>query len=179
MLSSPLDAFDLAKYIDSHRHEWARDQVVRRMVWENADYITFLNRGPTPDPQYHIGPGDEIFFQHEGELHLHYLEGRTQKLRILRPGETLYLPAGVPHSPRRPEGSWSLVVERKRQPGEVDSFIWVCPHCGRELDSVSPPDGGPRDDTRATDIPPFFAVVNKRLKELGSCPGCGTALPFP
>jgi 3-hydroxyanthranilate 3,4-dioxygenase len=175
MLSTPLTPFELSRFIDAHREEWARERMVRRIIWENSEYLTFLNRGPTPDPQYHIGPCDELFVQQEGELHLHYLEGSERKLVVLRPGQMLFLPQGVPHSPRRPEGSWTVVVERKRQPGQVDRFIWICAECSRQLDVIEA--GGGPTDTRASDVPPFVSEVNQRLRALGSCPECGAPVP--
>ena len=40
---------------------------------KNSDFIAFVTRGPNRRKDFHINPGDEIFYQLEGELNLHYL----------------------------------------------------------------------------------------------------------
>ena len=35
-------------------------------------------------------------------------------LAVLKAGELFLLPGKIPHSPRRADGSWTLVIERKR-----------------------------------------------------------------
>ena len=44
---------------------------------------------------------------------------------LLKAGDLFLLPANVPHSPRRADGSWTFVVERTRQSKEQDRFIWT------------------------------------------------------
>src|SRR5688572_9644391 len=115
----PLLPFNLTHWIDENRNEWGP----RRSPWENSDFITVVHRGPTTGKQFHVNEGEEIFYQLDGELNFHYLtpEGE-RKIIVLRPGEMFLLPGNVPHSPRREEGSWTLVVERKRRPEEVDRW---------------------------------------------------------
>jgi 3-hydroxyanthranilate 3,4-dioxygenase len=43
---------------------------------------------------------------------------------VVREGEMYLLPSHVRHSPQRPEGCIGLVIERYRQPGEVDALEW-------------------------------------------------------
>jgi 3-hydroxyanthranilate 3,4-dioxygenase len=129
-----LEAFNLQQWINENRSRWGQ----RRVIWENSDFIAFVTRGPNRRKDYHINPGDEIFYQLEGELNLHYLGGDNKReLAVLKAGELLLLPSNVPHSPRRAEGSWTYVVERRRQPTEQDRFIWVCEGCGNQLYQVS------------------------------------------
>ena len=64
-------------------------------------------------------------------------DGRPVDVPI-RQGEVLMLPAHTRHSPQRPADTVGLVIERIRQPGELDAFEWYCekmPHTG-------PPPGG-------------------------------------
>src|SRR3954469_13783522 len=130
MLAPALTNFKLDEYIQANRVEWAVGNVARKLIWEDSEYITFLNRGPQPDPQYHVNPGDEIFYQVEGELNFHYMaEDGEHRLLVVHPGEFFLLPARVPHSVRRPEGSWTFVVERKRRPEERDGWVWYCERC--------------------------------------------------
>jgi 3-hydroxyanthranilate 3,4-dioxygenase len=125
-----LKGFNLKQWIDENRGHWGQ----RRVIWQDSDFIAFVTRGPNRRKDFHINPGDEIFYQLEGELNLFYLgpEGK-QKLALLKAGDLFLLPRNVPHSPRRADGSWTFVVERKRQPAEMDRFIWPCEKCGNRL----------------------------------------------
>ena len=123
-----LTRFNLKNWIDENRGDWGR----RRVIWEDSDFIIFVTRGPNDRTDFHINPGDEVFYQLEGELNLHYLTpDHKPEVAVLKEGEMFLLPALVPHSPRR--GSWTLVVERVRRPDETDRFEWVCGNCTHTL----------------------------------------------
>ncbi len=124
-----LKNFNLKQWIDENRGSWGQ----RRVIWEDSDFIAFVTRGPNSRKDFHINPGDEIFHQLEGELNLHYMQGKNHEIAVLKPGEMFLLPANVPHSPRRGDGSWTFVVERKRGPEERDHFVWFCESCGEKL----------------------------------------------
>ena len=59
-------------------------------------------------------------------------EGK-EEVAILPEGSTIFTPAGVPHSPRFPPDAFLLVIERKRQEGEIDRFHWYCRKCDNFL----------------------------------------------
>jgi len=125
-----LKGFDLRQWIEENRGSWGQ----RRVIWSDSDFIAFVTRGPNRRKDFHVNPGDEIFYQLEGELNLHYLGAAAEhELARLKAGELFLLPRNVPHSPRRAEGSWTLVIERRRQPSEIDRFIWPCEKCGNKL----------------------------------------------
>jgi 3-hydroxyanthranilate 3,4-dioxygenase len=124
-----LMGFNLRQWVDENRGDWGQ----RRVIWQNSDFIAFVTRGPNRRKDFHINPGDEIFYQLEGELDLHYLKEGKHEVAVLKAGDILLLPGKVPHSPRRSEGSWTFVVERKRQPSELDRFVWACENCGNQL----------------------------------------------
>ena len=42
----------------------------------------------------------------------------------IREGEMFLLPAKIPHSPIRSEGSVGLVIEKKREPHHKDGLMW-------------------------------------------------------
>jgi 3-hydroxyanthranilate 3,4-dioxygenase len=125
----PLKGFNLKQWIEENRGDWGQ----RRVIWQDSDFIAFVTRGPNRRKDYHINPGDEIFYQLEGELNLHYLDHEKHDLAVLKAGELFLLPGKVPHSPRRADGSWTLVIERKRTQEEQDRFIWPCEKCGNQL----------------------------------------------
>jgi 3-hydroxyanthranilate 3,4-dioxygenase len=125
-----LTGFNLRQWIDENRGNWGQ----RRVLWEHSDFIAFVTRGPNRRKDFHINPGDEIFYQLEGELNLHYIDAAGKRqLALLKAGEILLLPGNTPHSPRRGDGSWTFVTERKRAPQELDHFIWPCEKCGNNL----------------------------------------------
>lgn len=124
-----LKAFNLQEWIAKNRADWGQ----RRVIWQDSDFIAFVTRGPNRRKDFHINPGDEIFYQLEGELNLHYLKEGKPELAVLKAGDLFLMPARVPHSPRRAEGSWTFVVERTRARAETDRFIWPCENCGTPL----------------------------------------------
>ncbi len=105
-----LKGFNLKQWIDENRGDWGQ----RRVIWQDSDFIAFVTRGPNRRKDFHINPGDEIFYQLEGELNLHYLEDDKHELAVLKAGDIFLLPKNTPHSPRRADGSWTYVVERTR-----------------------------------------------------------------
>jgi 3-hydroxyanthranilate 3,4-dioxygenase len=87
-------------------------------------------RGPNTRLDFHIDPGDEFFYQVVGDMELVLKpEGeRRQSVRI-KEGEIFVCPGGLPHSPRRFENTWGLVIERKRRQEEKEEFAWFCEKC--------------------------------------------------
>ncbi len=160
-----LKNFHLQRWIDENRKDWGQ----RRTLWEDSDFIAFVTRGPNHRRDFHIDPGDEIFYQLEGELNLHYITGEQKReAAVIRSGELFLLPARVPHSPRRREGSWTLVIERKRRPDEVDRFVWFCENCNSELYEAVVRFDDPSDAVkRATDA----IKADPKLRACGECGG--------
>jgi 3-hydroxyanthranilate 3,4-dioxygenase len=79
----------------------------------------------------------------------------------------------VPHSPQRTAGSIGLVVERRRNPGELDGFQWYCENCGQKLHEVF---------IEVTDIttqlkPVFDAFWADEAAR--TCRNCGTVMQPP
>lgn len=158
--------FNLRQWIDENRESWGQ----RRVIWQDSDFIAFVTRGPNRRKDYHINPGDEIFYQLEGELHLHYLKDNQHELTVLKPGEIFLLPKNLPHSPRRADGSWTFVVERRRGPHEIDRFIWPCESCGNKLYET---------DVRFDDPGNAVNTATQALKnnpDLATCKRCGQRL---
>ncbi len=72
-----LKGFNLRQWIDENRANWGQ----RRVIWQDSDFIAFVTRGPNRRKDYHINPGDEIFYQLEGELNLYYLQDGNMNRR--------------------------------------------------------------------------------------------------
>ena len=177
MLFPHLKTWDVKEYMRANDEQWQREGAVLKMIWEDSDYLSLLARGPAPLKIFHKNPGDEIFFQIEGDLYFHFLnaEGAREQL-VVKPGEMFLLPAKVPHSVRRPANSWTVVVERKRRPGEQDYWTWYCEQCNVQLDEY--PCIGPVD-TYIGAMPSEMVDSMNRVRALEKCPECGAALPLP
>lgn len=129
---SPLKAFNFSDWIDRHR-EYLRPPVCNRQVFRDSEFIIMVVGGPNARTDYHDDPGEEFFYQLEGEMLLKTLQaGRAVDIPI-KAGEMLLLPAHVPHSPQRFAGSIGLVIERQRRPDERDGFLWFCERCQTQL----------------------------------------------
>jgi len=92
--------------------------------WQN--FIVMMVGGPNSRPDYHDDPGEELFIQIRGDVTLKIIDPVTRERSevVVREGEMYLLPAHTRHSPQRPEGCVGLVIERYRQPGEVDALEW-------------------------------------------------------
>jgi 3-hydroxyanthranilate 3,4-dioxygenase len=123
--------------------------------------------GPNARSDYHIDEGEEFFYQIEGDIVLRVLEHGKPRDIPIREGEIFLLPPRVPHSPQRPPNTVGLVLERRRLPDELDTFLWVCDRCGNELY---------RESFHLTDIvkqlPPIFARYWGDAKHT-TCSKCG------
>ncbi len=105
-----------------------------RILWQTPDTIAFVARGRKGRSEFHTDPSDEVMYMIKGEMNLHYLtpEGEENVL-VLKEGEIMHCPAGIPHSPRFSPDSFLLVLERKRLAEEVDRFSWFCEKCRTPL----------------------------------------------
>jgi 3-hydroxyanthranilate 3,4-dioxygenase len=163
---SHLQGFNLQKWIDDNRGDWGQ----RRVIWQDSDFIAFVTRGPNRRKDYHINPGDEIFYQLEGELNLHYLKDQKHELAVLKAGDIFLMPKNTPHSPRRADGSWTYVVERTRTKEEIDRFIWPCEKCGNHLYATEVRFDDPGDAVNKA------TAALKADPKLATCKQCGEVL---
>lgn len=92
--------------------------------WQNL--LVMMVGGPNFRPDYHDDPGEELFIQLRGDVTLKLIDPTTRQRSevVVREGEMYLLASHVRHSPQRPEGCVGLVIERYRQPGEVDALEW-------------------------------------------------------
>jgi 3-hydroxyanthranilate 3,4-dioxygenase len=146
----------LMRWIEANRHAFA-PPVANKEVFPESEFIYQIVRGPNARNDFHIDPGDEIFFQLTGDITVRCREadGRT------------------PHCPIRPAGTWGLVIERKRRPDEVDALVWFCEGCGGVLY---------REDFAAADIERDLRAIIGRFNAsaaLRTCRACGAVLAVP
>ncbi|MGH7824133.1 MAG: 3-hydroxyanthranilate 3,4-dioxygenase [Candidatus Binatia bacterium] len=147
----------------------------RRVLWQDSESLAFLSSGRRERRDFHVDPSDEVTLQLSGVQNLVYItsEGK-QQTAVIKAGQMLLCPGGVPHSPRVEENSWFIVFERKRKPGENDQFMWFCEDCGKKVYEVSVEVGDYRQDP--------VSEVHRRFygdEALRACKGCGKVIPAP
>ena len=164
-----LTAFNFQRWIDENRR-LLRPPVCNKQVFEDSEFIIMVVGGPNARKDYHDDPGEEFFYQLEGDMLLRTMQGGRRVDIPIRQGEILLLPAHVPHSPQRFAETVGLVVERRRHPGEADGFLWHCERCDVQLyaEYLAVTD-------IETDLPPVFDRFWGD-PEHTTCRSCGTVL---
>jgi len=162
--------FNLQKWIDEHRHELKPPVGNRNLYKDAGDYIVMVVAGPNARKDYHYNETEELFYQLEGDINVRIQEdGKAVDIPI-REGEMFLLPARVPHSPMRSEGSIGLVIECKRTGQERDGLMWFCDKCNHKLhESYFHLENIEKDF-----IPRFRNFYNS--EELRTCPSCGEVM---
>lgn len=164
--------FSFKKWIDENRKD-LKPPVGNKQVYEDGDFIIMAVGGPNSRKDYHDDPGEEFFYQIEGDMVLRIMdEGRPRDIPI-REGEMFLLPAHVHHSPQRQANTVGLVVERKRAAGELDGFLWYCDKCHSKLHEEFLP-----LQNIVKDLPPLF---DRFWNSDGArtCRKCGHVMPLP
>ncbi len=165
----PLQAFNLRRWVDEHRAV-LRPPVGNKRVFRDGDFVIMVVGGPNARKDYHVDPGEEFFFQLEGDIVLRiFQDGRPADIPI-REGDVFLLPPNVPHSPQRPPDTVGLVIERQRRSGELDGFQWYCERCGHLLY---------QDFFQLTDIEKQFPALFERFYsslERRTCRACGAVM---
>jgi 3-hydroxyanthranilate 3,4-dioxygenase len=164
--------FNLRLWIDQNRH-LLKPPVGNKLLFHDSAFIVMAVGGPNSRKDFHHDPGEELFFQIEGDIVLRVVQdGRITDVPI-REGELFLLPPEVPHSPRRPAGTVGIVVERRRSPDELDGFSWYCERCGNRLYMERVP-----VLSIDTELPAIFARFFSSLRHR-TCNVCGTVMEAP
>jgi 3-hydroxyanthranilate 3,4-dioxygenase len=160
---------NLKAWIDEHR-DLLKPPVGNVAVW-NSNFLVMVVGGPNARSDYHINPGEELFYQVEGDIVLKVLDDGQPRDVAIRQGELFLLPAKVPHSPQRPAGTVGLVVEQPKAFTEEHHLRWYCAKCGAVVHDVEfqPVDIGAQIKA---------ALASFRGDEkLRTCKKCGTVHP--
>jgi 3-hydroxyanthranilate 3,4-dioxygenase len=147
----------------------------RRVLWQDSESLAFLSSGRKERKDFHVDPSDEVTLQLSGVQNLVYItpEGK-QQTAVIKAGQMLLCPGGVPHSPRVEDNSWFIVFERKRKAGEKDYFTWFCDNCGDKVYEVSTEVGDYRQDPVSQVHQKFYGDESLR-----TCKSCGAVIPLP
>ena len=123
MQTGRLKAFNFQKWVDENKH-LLKPPVGNKKVFEDGEMTVQVVGGPNERCDYHDDPVEEFFYQLKGDMNLKVGDNGNFYDVPIREGEVFLLPPHVRHSPQRPEGCVGLVIERFRQPGEVDALEW-------------------------------------------------------
>ena len=136
-MADTLVSFNLQKWIDEHR-QLLKPPVGAEMIWKDSEFIIMIIGGPNARRDFHIDPGEEFFYQLEGDIALEYIDKQGKRQRAdIHQGDVFLLPANVPHSPQRGENTVGLVVERVRGSEEPEAFAWYCERCDAKIHQLS------------------------------------------
>ena len=161
--------FNFQRWIDDNRH-LLKPPVGNKCLFGEGDFIIMVVGGPNARKDYHVDPGEEFFYQLEGDMVLKTRQHGDPVDVPIRQGEILLLPARVPHSPQRQANTVGLVIERRRRDGEHDGFQWYCEKCNHLLYE---------EFLELTDIETQFPGIFERFfanERLRSCSQCGTVM---
>lgn len=168
---SLLPPFNLNQWIAENRHLLKPPVGNKNLYVESGDYIVMIVAGPNARKDYHYNETEELFYQLEGEITVAIQENGERKEMHLSAGDMFLLPAKVPHSPIRSEGSIGLVIERKRAgKGFTDGLLWFCDNCNNKLHEVYF-----ELNNIETDFLSHFNAFNNS-KKLRGCTSCGEVL---
>jgi len=131
-MAPPLAAFNFRHWIDENRH-LLKPPVGNKQVFRDSEFIIMVVGGPNSRKDFHVDPGEEFFYQLEGDMLLKTVQGGKMVDVPIREGDILLLPPTVLAKRRGEGGTFGLVIERQRRPGEQDGFQWYCERCDHLL----------------------------------------------
>jgi hypothetical protein len=144
-----------------------------------TDPMPHLSRNRTAQPFYLVSEADQVLIQMAGEGEILFAEREaghdgvhphTPARMPLVPGDTVYIPAGVP-SRLVPNGE-NLQVRLKAEPPVREAVAWYCERCGALVHSEELAAGGIPQEGYWNAVRAFNAEASAR-----TCPGCGEVHP--
>jgi 3-hydroxyanthranilate 3,4-dioxygenase len=168
----PFNVLNLKQWVEENK-ELLKPPVNNKEIYPGGDFIVMVVGSPNERVDYHYNETAEFFYQIKGDISLKIVDDGEFKEIHIKEGEIFLLPAKVPHSPQRPEGTIGLVIEMKREPKHTDGFQWYCPNCGNKLFEEYF-----KLENIVKQLPETFAKFNGN-EELHNCKKCGHKLDVP
>ena len=167
-----LAAFNFQEWIEDHKH-LLKPPVGNQKVFEESDMVVM---GGGRSQQAHrittTTRSRNSSTSSRGDMLLKIHDGEEFYDVPIREGEVFLLPPHVRHSPQRPqEGSIGLVVEPKRQEGQLDAIEWYCFECGTRVHRAEM-----QLKSIVKDLPPVYEAFYTS-EEARTCPNCGAVHP--
>jgi 3-hydroxyanthranilate 3,4-dioxygenase len=133
-----------------------------------TDPMPHLSRNRVAQPFYLVSEGDQVLIQMSGEGEILFAEREPSRM-ALSPGDTVYIPAGVP-SRLVPRGE-NLQVRLKVEPAVREAVAWYC-RCGALVHAVELPAAGIPQEGYWSAVRAFNAEAGAR-----TCGACGEVHP--
>ncbi len=162
--------FNLQKWIDENRHLLKPPVGNKNLYVESGDFIVMIVAGPNARKDYYYNETEELFYQIEGDIIVKTQQDSKMVEVSIKEGEMFLLPAKIPHSPIRSEGSIGLVIERKRNKKDKDGLMWFSETANALLYE---------EYFHLTDIENDFLPVFKKFysdEKLRTCPKTGEVM---
>jgi 3-hydroxyanthranilate 3,4-dioxygenase len=167
-----LSPINFKRWVEENR-DLLKPPVCNKRIYTDTGFVVQVVGGPNSRKDFHDDPGEEFFYQIEGDMLLKTMQDGKPKDIPIREGEILLIPPHLLHSPQRFADTVGLVIERPRTPGEQDGLLWFCESCNHELY---------REYFELTNIetqfPPvfdrYFGSIEKR-----TCKQCGAVMEAP
>jgi 3-hydroxyanthranilate 3,4-dioxygenase len=167
-----LAPINFKRWVEENR-ELLKPPVGNKRIYTDTGFVVQVVGGPNSRKDFHDDPGEEFFYQIEGDMLLKTMQGGKPKDIPIREGEILLIPPHLLHSPQRFADTVGLVIERPRVKGEQDGLLWFCENCHAELY---------REYFELTNIETQFPPVFDRYfgdMRLRTCKHCGTVMEAP
>jgi 3-hydroxyanthranilate 3,4-dioxygenase len=163
--------FNFTQWIEDNKDKLKPPIANKNMYPLGKDFIVMVVGGPNARKDYHFNETEELFYQIKGDIQVTIQQdGKAVKVPI-KEGEMFLLPANIPHSPNRDEGSIGLVIERVRKGTDFrDGLMWFCDACNHKLFE---------ERFTLNDIEKDFLDVFKKYfnsEEHRTCDKCGTIM---
>jgi 3-hydroxyanthranilate 3,4-dioxygenase len=167
-----LSTYNLKRWIAENQSYFNPPLRTNRLLIRGSDFLVMILRGPNTRLDFHVDPGDEFFYQIEGSMELH-IKAENQRRRVVTigEGEIFVCPGGMPHSPRRLDNTWGLVIERRRREQEQEAFVWFCEQCDERVYSRPV-----KQESVASQVAAVYKEFNSD-QTLRTCRACGYIFP--
>jgi 3-hydroxyanthranilate 3,4-dioxygenase len=172
-MTNSFSSTDLKRWIEENRHLFRPPFKTNHVLAHHQDFIIMMLHGPNVRLDFHREPGEEFFYQIQGDIALHLKpENQPREVVNIREGEIFLCPGGLAHSPRRGEGTWGLAIERKRKADETESFLWFCENCDEKVLAQDVVQGD-----IAAQVARLYEAFNAEVA-MRRCKSCGYVFPM-
>jgi 3-hydroxyanthranilate 3,4-dioxygenase len=97
-----------------------------------TDPMPHLSRNRVPQPFFLVSEADQVLIQMAGRGEVIFMGDAVERMTLV-PGDTVYVPAGLP-SRLIPDGE-NLQLRLKAEPPSREAVVWYCPRCTQVVHS--------------------------------------------